>query len=518
MRNVFLLLIFILSWNSFPVFAQPDSLNGNSIPPGEDVGSEVVSEPVISSVIESVDVIEVGKNIIFDASGTTSTQEGATLTYSWQLGEGTTIQGIEAVHTFQQPGEYTIQLLVKDQDGRESIVEKKVFVYQRLILFISDKVSEKDRIYTLVERARLDRNIYLKLIDSFDNVSEFLGEELIIKKLDESLDDLTKAKTILVWTDGSVGLTALSHFIKSLEENQIDFSKKSIVFIYDGNSSSFENIAAGTFKTVRPERIVLVRSEAIWPLFETNDVNQFLSVLDQRVIDYRVIDESVLVVKPWNIISSLINFMIDHGVPSNSIKLVLMLPLIASIVAFFRQVVGLHTIDMITPAILTLSFMALDIGLALTIVLVIFLVACVVRVFTGRYRLLHFPRVALLFTLAAIVLLLLFFYAAYFSIPHILSVQIFPLLMLTCLAEKFLTIQYEQSFKSVIFSMGETVLVSLVCFYVVEWDVLKTFVLGHPEIIFFFIAFTVLLGRFTGLRLLEYIRFRNVILRDEDEV
>jgi hypothetical protein len=41
--------------------------------------------------------------------------------------------------------------------------------------------------------------------------------------------------------------------------------------------------------------------------------------------------------------------------------------------------------------------------------------------------------------------------------------------------------------------------------------------LGHPELIFVFLLINIILGRWTGLRLFEYIRFREVLKHAKEE-
>ncbi len=66
--------------------------------------------------------------------------------------------------------------------------------------------------------------------------------------------------------------------------------------------------------------------------------------------------------------------------------------------------------------------------------------------------------------------------------------------------------------------LSELLLVSLACYLVVgQWSGFQTLMLAHPEIIFLFIAGDVLLAKFTGLRLTEYVRFRELLQKEEEE-
>jgi len=56
----------------------------------------------------------------------------------------------------------------------------------------------------------------------------------------------------------------------------------------------------------------------------------------------------------------------------------------------------------------------------------------------------------------------------------------------------------------------------LICYWVVEWQFLQNLMLSYPEIILLLIVVNFLLGKWTGLRLFEYIRFREVMKHTEE--
>jgi len=209
--------------------------------------------------------------------------------------------------------------------------------------------------------------------------------------------------------------------------------------------------------------------------------------------------------------------MLEKGVPSNSLKLILMLPIIVTMVAFFKQVVGFETLGVYTPSIITLSFIALGLDFGLFILFVILLFGTLSRIVLKKYRLLYIPRMAIVLTIVSITILVMLLMGAYLDVSQLVAISIFPMLMMSTLVEKFVGIQTGKGLKSAFMIICESVLVSIMCYFVVEWTFLKTLMLGHPELIFLFLAANVVLGRWTGLRLMEYVRFREIFRYSEEE-
>lgn len=487
----------------------------------ETVGSEIGEEVIIAeeevpslAVIKADEQLAVSKAAIFDASGSVLPEEAESITYSWDFGDGNKDEGVEVVHSYVEVGDYDLRLeiIVDGQKYAEQVLP--IFVYKHRYLLITDQTNEQEGIASKVAFAR-DQGVYVQVISSFDSASEFIGEEELLKKLNEKFNELPQNEIVLIWTKGSSGLTVLSRFGQNAGGTGV-FKNKNFMVITDQNLTTIRNIAQSTFRIIQPSLMVLTRPEALWMLFEEENMDGFVDGLKTRGIEYTVINEA-LTLTPFNFLSYLISYMVEKGVPSNSLLLILMLPVIVTIVAFLKQVVGLTTMGVYTPSIIALSFIALDIRFGLLFLVVIILFGTLMRLFLQRYRLLYIPRMAILLTMVSFTILGIMFFGAYFEISQIVSISIFPMLIMSTMVEKFVNAQGDRGFKSALIMIGSTTFVSVICYYVAEWAALKTLMFGHPELVFAFLLVNVILARWTGLRLLEYVRFREIFRYSEEE-
>lgn len=478
---------------------------------------ELILEPSNSSnaVITFPDHVEVGKAAIFDASKSLLPEQYEVISYKWSFGDGGLEEGQEVIHSYDSSGGYNISLRI-EVDGvvyaEESV---SIFIYNQLYLFITDQISEQERIESLVAFAR-DQGVYVELISIAESVSEFVTEETLLAELSESLPTIAATDNILIWTRGTSGLTLLSRFNQAFPLDRPLLQNKDFIVITDHYFLPVRNIAQGIFRTIHPSRIILTRPEALWMLFDQDGIDAFVTELSKRGIEFDLVDKERQLT-PFNFMSFGINYIVQKGIPTNSLLLILMLPIIATIVAFFKQVVGVTTMGVYTPSIITLSFIALDIKFGLLIFLMILLFGSFTRLFLRRYRLLYIPRMAIVLSIVSLTILAMLALAAYFNIPQLVSISIFPMLIMSTMVEKFVTIQSERGLAQAFIMFGATVFVSTVAYYVVEWSVLKTLIFGHPELLFLFLILNVVLGRWTGLRLLEYVRFREIFRYSEEE-
>jgi len=79
------------------------------------------------------------------------------------------------------------------------------------------------------------------------------------------------------------------------------------------------------------------------------------------------------------------------------------------------------------------------------------------------------------------------------------------------LTEKFIAVQIERGSKQAVMLVFETLFLSIICFWLASWQSFRTIILGYPEFVLITFILNVLIGKWTGLRLIEYYRFRKVI-------
>jgi hypothetical protein len=213
-------------------------------------------------------------------------------------------------------------------------------------------------------------------------------------------------------------------------------------------------------------------------------------------------------------VSPILTFFLNEGVPFETIKLILMLPIIATLIAFLRQVIGIKAFGIYTPLLVTFAFLATD-GLRYGILIFVMniLIGMLMRIALKTFRLLYLPRVAIMLTIVALSILLMLAIGGSLKRTGLASVSIFPILIMITLVEKFIAVQIEKGDRAAILLATETLLISILGFYIASWEVLIHFIAFYPWVILLTIPLNVIIGKWTGLRLSEYLRFGEIIKR-----
>jgi len=209
---------------------------------------------------------------------------------------------------------------------------------------------------------------------------------------------------------------------------------------------------------------------------------------------------------------------VQNGLPVNTAVLILLFPLIVAIVAAARHLIGVRGVGILTPALLSVAFLATGVWAGVLLFIIILLVATLARMAIKRLKLQYLPRLALLLWFVSFGVFGTLLVASLIEFNAIVTVGIFPILILMLLAETFIDIQVGRSSNEARDIILQTFILAMVSSLILGWEVVQRAVLIYPELIFFGVAvFDIFVGRYTGLRLAEYMMFRAVTKDDEEE-
>lgn len=215
----------------------------------------------------------------------------------------------------------------------------------------------------------------------------------------------------------------------------------------------------------------------------------------------------------WNnFIQHAVRDAITKGVTANIIVLVLLFPLVASLIAASRHIIGLRGFGIYIPAVLAMALVSTGIIEGITIFGAIVLVALFAKKLLKKTKLSYLPRTALLLWTISMGILGVILVSPTLGLVSLMSINIFPILILVLLAENFLDAQARSKESEAIALTIETLALAFVSSLLLRWETMQKFALTEPELL---ISTTVLInlviGKFVGLRLKEWFRFRSLV-------
>ncbi len=506
----------------FSLLATPIKVIAQEIEEGIEQGNtldqdfEVLSEEeeiAFQAQIKGADSVKVGKNIILSPDLKTLAETATVEEYLWDFGDGQFSSKDEVVHIYRQPGRYNVKLRVTwtpaEGEIREvSEVIKEIFVFERSLFLMTDLRQTQDRIEALETRAA-DQNVYLDHIRADVNL-RLKGR--FLQLIESSIDSIQNSDTIIIWSDQVELLSILNSF-----SQRIEFQQKNLVVITDGNIGLVKNILSGVFSILEPQRIVITRREAIDEFFTTTEEQDVVSVIRDRGYDLDVInmqsnEEFNLFALPTYGIS----YLQEHSVEDSVILAVLFLPVIVTVVTFMRLVIGFASLGSRMPIVFSYTFLVLGVKVGVVSIVLLALISYLFRRILFRSHLLYTAKVGVLTSILGVALLFLIGGVTYLEWGVFDFTNVLMLILLATMVDRVASIEGDKGWWSTFRVFIETLLIAGGSFAVVSWDSLQVLILSHPEILVLFVAANVFMGRFTGLRLMEYFRFREVLRYSEE--
>lgn len=205
----------------------------------------------------------------------------------------------------------------------------------------------------------------------------------------------------------------------------------------------------------------------------------------------------------WNLIDG-------NELPLRPLMVLLLLPLGAYIVAICTNVVGFKTYGVFLPVLIAFSFFDMGMVQGLIFFTLIIGLISLMSFPLEHWGVLRTPKIVCLLTLVAIYCLAaikLFYITGWVNPAATLT---FPIIILTLISERFAHKLEEESLSEALLIYGQTLIVTLSCYWILSANVIQHFFITFPEVLIGIAGLSLLLGKWIGLQLFEYSRFSKI--------
>lgn len=213
---------------------------------------------------------------------------------------------------------------------------------------------------------------------------------------------------------------------------------------------------------------------------------------------------------PWSLYALPVHFQ-------SMVKIILLIPVGALVVAFVRSVIGIPTFGTFTPVLLAIAFREISLWLGLGCVGMIVFFGWIFRSLLDRLKILVIPRLAMVVTMVTMMVLGIMIVGFHAGIHNILYISLFPFVIMTWLIERFSVTEIEDGVPTAIRTLFGTTLIAVAAYYLMEEHQLRAYLFAFPEFLLVIMGLLLLIGRYTGLRLTELWRFREMNRLNNEE-
>lgn len=201
---------------------------------------------------------------------------------------------------------------------------------------------------------------------------------------------------------------------------------------------------------------------------------------------------------------------VQIGIPANTIFLILLVPILATIVSLVRVVVGLPVLDMLVPIALSFAFVAVGVSVGLFILGAIVLGSYLSKFLLKKLKIMFYPKRSLSMFFLALFVFGAMTIAVLLGFDRVLSLSIFPILILILLGDSIVTVQLYKSAHETFVITATTIFLGLLGYALASSTSIQNTLILYPELVLLFIPANIMIGRYFGLRVFEYFRFNEM--------
>ncbi|MGB5716212.1 MAG: inactive transglutaminase family protein [Gammaproteobacteria bacterium] len=195
----------------------------------------------------------------------------------------------------------------------------------------------------------------------------------------------------------------------------------------------------------------------------------------------------------------------------NVYQLLLMLPLGALLVVFLRTLIGLKTFGTFMPILIAMAFRETQLFWGVIMFSLIVSIGLMIRFYLEKLYLLLIPRLASVLVIVVILMLLISLITNQLGIERLLSISLFPMVILAMTIERMSIIWEENGAREAMLQGLGSLFVACLGYVVMVNENLMYLIFVFPELLLVVLGLCLWMGNYTGYRLTELVRFRGML-------
>jgi hypothetical protein len=194
-------------------------------------------------------------------------------------------------------------------------------------------------------------------------------------------------------------------------------------------------------------------------------------------------------------------------------EVLLLVPFGILVIVILRNFVGVTSFGTFAPVLIALAFRETELVKGILLFILIVSMGLLFRFYLERLRLLLVPRLAAVVTIVVLLMTAISIVSDQIGTETGLSVSLFPMVIISMVIERMSVVWEERGGALAIREGLGTLAIAALAYSVMSLDILAYWVTVFPEVNLVVLGMIITLGRYTGFRLSEISRFRELAAR-----
>ncbi|WP_373028635.1 inactive transglutaminase family protein [Sulfurovum sp.] len=330
----------------------------------------------------------------------------------------------------------------------------------------------------------------------------------------------SQAVKILLAQGGETKLEMISRLLKYrkilvrniyglyLESERRNISLTPMLEVYDGKKWQLYDLKKG--KVTRDKNFFVWQQggDSLIDVTGATKSNIRFSLNERQVPVEYLLEKQELLKKAAILDFSLFSLPVSE---QNAYRHILLVPFGALVVVLLRIIGGLRTSGTFMPVLIALAFMETTLFAGLIMFILIVGMGLVIRSYLSTLNLLLVARISAVMIVVIVIMSFMSILSFKLGIKEVLTVTFFPMIILAWTIERMSILWEEEGAKEVFIQGGGSLIVAVFAYFVMSDPFVSHIAFNFPELLFVVLAAIIMLGRYSGYRLSELIRFKSMM-------
>ncbi len=214
-------------------------------------------------------------------------------------------------------------------------------------------------------------------------------------------------------------------------------------------------------------------------------------------------------------------WLLNQGLQSTILILLIYLPIIATFVNIARYIIGTKTFGIYAPLMLTVAYIFTGIRIGLITTITVILATFISYSMLKKIRMHYVSRITITYIFSSIAIILEFLLIGYLKIPltilpQITAVPPLGIVLITTLSDFFIKQYIKKGTASTIRALTGAVSIATIAWAIIRFFPKQDLIINNAGLILLsLIPINLLIGQFSGLKLKDFIRFKNLIVAND---
>lgn len=189
-------------------------------------------------------------------------------------------------------------------------------------------------------------------------------------------------------------------------------------------------------------------------------------------------------------------------------SVLLMIPIGALIMVFMRNIIGIDAFGTFMPVLIALSFRETQLLWGVILFTLLVTLGLSIRFLLEKLRLLLVPRLSAVLIVVVMLMMVISVVSHKLGIETGLSVALFPMVIIAMTIERMSIVWEERGAADAMRAAAGSLLLAMFAYLAMGMQWLEHLIFTFPELLLVVLAIVIMMGRYSGYRLTELVRFK----------